>query len=183
MIQGLDLVEVSPPYDPAGVTTTLAARLVLDAMGFAMKSKSPKPSVELWEVESLERQRKNEATKGVEGKIVWPFYLLQLVAVWKKTAAHFDSMRCSIGTLLCSFVIENRWFFLLLGTCSETWAFWSGVFVRPFQLPNDLNIRLNYICWFTQICYNLGVTMSAIGDFSILYEFTMSREYHFGTCH
>ena len=33
---GLDLVEVSPPYDPAGVTTTLAARLVLDAMGFAM---------------------------------------------------------------------------------------------------------------------------------------------------
>ena len=45
-IQGLDLVEVSPPYDPAGVTTTLAARLVLDAMGFAMKSK-PQPSVEL----------------------------------------------------------------------------------------------------------------------------------------
>ena len=44
---GLDLVEVSPPYDPAGVTTTLAARLVLDAMGFAMRSKSPKPSVEL----------------------------------------------------------------------------------------------------------------------------------------
>eukprot|EP00438_Fugacium_kawagutii_P013215 Skav203344 [mRNA] locus=scaffold464:139232:140871:- [translate_table: standard] len=33
---GLDLVEVAPPYDPAGVTTTLAARLVLDAMGFAM---------------------------------------------------------------------------------------------------------------------------------------------------
>jgi agmatinase len=33
---GLDLVEVSPPYDVAGVTTTLAARLVLDAMGFAM---------------------------------------------------------------------------------------------------------------------------------------------------
>jgi len=44
---GLDLVEVSPPYDPAGVTTTLAARLVLDAMGFAMKSKSPEGSVEL----------------------------------------------------------------------------------------------------------------------------------------
>jgi agmatinase len=32
---GLDIVEVSPPYDPAEVTATLAARLVLDAMGFA----------------------------------------------------------------------------------------------------------------------------------------------------
>ena len=32
---GLDLVEVSPPYDPAQVTSTLAARLLLDAMGFA----------------------------------------------------------------------------------------------------------------------------------------------------
>mmetsp|Transcript_35953 Transcript_35953/g.66029 ORF Transcript_35953/g.66029 Transcript_35953/m.66029 type:complete len:357 (-) Transcript_35953:54-1124(-) len=31
---GLDLVEVSPPYDPAQVTATLAARLVLDSMGF-----------------------------------------------------------------------------------------------------------------------------------------------------
>jgi len=37
---GMDLVEVSPPYDPAGVTATLAARLLLDTMGFAnMKSK------------------------------------------------------------------------------------------------------------------------------------------------
>lgn len=32
---GMDLVEVSPPYDPAGVTATLAARLLLDAIGFA----------------------------------------------------------------------------------------------------------------------------------------------------
>merc|ERR1719189_2149862 len=32
---GLDLVEVSPPYDPNQVTATLAARLLLDAMGFA----------------------------------------------------------------------------------------------------------------------------------------------------
>jgi len=32
---GLDLVEVSPPYDPAQVTSTLAARVVLDAIGFA----------------------------------------------------------------------------------------------------------------------------------------------------
>mmetsp|Transcript_5231 Transcript_5231/g.12603 ORF Transcript_5231/g.12603 Transcript_5231/m.12603 type:complete len:358 (+) Transcript_5231:88-1161(+) len=33
-IVGLDLVEVSPPYDPAQVTATLAARLLLDSMGF-----------------------------------------------------------------------------------------------------------------------------------------------------
>jgi agmatinase len=32
---GLDLVEVSPPYDNGQVTATLAARLLLDAMGFA----------------------------------------------------------------------------------------------------------------------------------------------------
>jgi len=32
---GLDLVEVSPPYDNNQVTATLAARLMLDAMGFA----------------------------------------------------------------------------------------------------------------------------------------------------
>jgi len=31
---GLDLVEVSPPYDPGQVTATLAARIILDAMGF-----------------------------------------------------------------------------------------------------------------------------------------------------
>lgn len=37
---GLDIVEVSPPYDPAGVTATLAARLVLDAMGFTQMRRS-----------------------------------------------------------------------------------------------------------------------------------------------
>ncbi|CAJ1353717.1 unnamed protein product [Effrenium voratum] len=36
-IVGLDLVEVSPPYDPAQVTAMLAARLVLDTMGFIRK--------------------------------------------------------------------------------------------------------------------------------------------------
>lgn len=42
VLVGLDLVEVSPSYDPAGVTTTLAARLVLDAMGFAMAKRKEK---------------------------------------------------------------------------------------------------------------------------------------------
>lgn len=38
---GLDLVEVAPPYDTPGSTTaTLAARLLLDAMGFAMMPKA-----------------------------------------------------------------------------------------------------------------------------------------------
>ncbi|CAE7658208.1 AGMAT [Symbiodinium sp. CCMP2592] len=33
-VAGLDLVEVAPPYDPAQVTSLLAARVVFDAMGF-----------------------------------------------------------------------------------------------------------------------------------------------------
>lgn len=47
---GLDLVEVSPPYDPTAVTSTLAARIVLDAMGFtdlSSKLKKGKQSDEL----------------------------------------------------------------------------------------------------------------------------------------
>ncbi|NDE74426.1 MAG: arginase, partial [Betaproteobacteria bacterium] len=31
---GMDLVEVSPPYDPAGVTSILAAQLILNTLGF-----------------------------------------------------------------------------------------------------------------------------------------------------
>lgn len=33
-IVGMDLVEVSPPYDPAGVTATLAAQLLMNVVGF-----------------------------------------------------------------------------------------------------------------------------------------------------
>lgn len=33
-IIGMDLVEVSPPYDPAGVTSILAAQLILNTLGF-----------------------------------------------------------------------------------------------------------------------------------------------------
>ena len=33
-IVGMDLVEVSPPYDPAGVTSILAAQLILNTLGF-----------------------------------------------------------------------------------------------------------------------------------------------------
>jgi len=41
---GMDLVEVAPPYDPAGVTATLAARLLLDTIGFAnMKKMKEEP--------------------------------------------------------------------------------------------------------------------------------------------
>eukprot|EP00928_Gymnodinium_smaydae_P076348 TRINITY_DN5935_c0_g1_i1.p1 TRINITY_DN5935_c0_g1~~TRINITY_DN5935_c0_g1_i1.p1 ORF type:complete len:354 (+),score=35.26 TRINITY_DN5935_c0_g1_i1:15-1076(+) len=36
---GMDLVEVAPPYDPAQVTSTLAARVVLDVIGFANKKR------------------------------------------------------------------------------------------------------------------------------------------------
>jgi len=37
---GMDLVEVAPPYDPAHVTSTLAARVVFDAIGFANRNAS-----------------------------------------------------------------------------------------------------------------------------------------------
>ena len=33
-VVGLDLVEVAPPYDPAGVTSTLAAQLLMNTIGF-----------------------------------------------------------------------------------------------------------------------------------------------------
>jgi len=39
---GFDLVEVSPPYDPTQVTSTLAARLIFDAMGFEQMRRTSK---------------------------------------------------------------------------------------------------------------------------------------------
>ncbi|GAB1400143.1 hypothetical protein MASR1M66_15970 [Aminivibrio sp.] len=36
---GFDLVEVSPSYDSNGTTSMLAARLILDFMGFILKEK------------------------------------------------------------------------------------------------------------------------------------------------
>ena len=33
-VVGMDLVEVAPPYDPAGVTSILAAQLLMNAIGF-----------------------------------------------------------------------------------------------------------------------------------------------------
>eukprot|EP00931_Biecheleriopsis_adriatica_P081501 TRINITY_DN54827_c0_g1_i1.p2 TRINITY_DN54827_c0_g1~~TRINITY_DN54827_c0_g1_i1.p2 ORF type:complete len:358 (+),score=64.67 TRINITY_DN54827_c0_g1_i1:15-1088(+) len=44
---GVDLVEVSPPYDPNQVTATLAARLLLDAMGFEQKRREMAQKQEL----------------------------------------------------------------------------------------------------------------------------------------
>jgi agmatinase len=41
-VVGLDLVEVSPPYDPAGVTSTLAAQLLMNAIGFIFHERSKK---------------------------------------------------------------------------------------------------------------------------------------------
>ncbi|MFD1037280.1 agmatinase [Virgibacillus byunsanensis] len=38
-VVGFDLVEVSPPYDPTGVTSLTAARLILDFMGYILKKK------------------------------------------------------------------------------------------------------------------------------------------------
>jgi len=38
-IVGFDLVEVSPPYDPSGITSQVAARLILDFAGFILKQR------------------------------------------------------------------------------------------------------------------------------------------------
>lgn len=39
---GFDLVEVSPPYDPTGVTSLTAARLIMDFIGYILKEKEKK---------------------------------------------------------------------------------------------------------------------------------------------
>ena len=38
-IVGFDLVEVSPPYDLSGITSQVAARLILDFAGFILKQR------------------------------------------------------------------------------------------------------------------------------------------------
>ena len=150
MFQGLDLVEVSPPYDPAGVTTTLAARLVLDAMGFAMGSKSPKPSVELWWEKAIDVNEKMKQPR--EWRVIFLhifatfFFCCSWLRLWKNTTAHFDSMRCSIGTCSCRFVFLKIVGPFLLGTFSQTWVFWNLVSVHPFQLPNDPQYHIIKLC-------------------------------------
>ena len=39
-IAGIDLVEVAPAYDPAGVTAILAAQLLLNTLGFIFHARS-----------------------------------------------------------------------------------------------------------------------------------------------
>lgn len=41
-VVGFDLVEVSPPYDPTGMTSQTAARIILDFAGFILKEKELK---------------------------------------------------------------------------------------------------------------------------------------------
>lgn len=38
-IIGMDIVEVAPDYDPTSITTQLAARLIIDLLGFALKAR------------------------------------------------------------------------------------------------------------------------------------------------
>ena len=46
-VAGLDVVEVAPPYDPAQVTSLLAARVVFDAMGFIQQRRKQATKNEL----------------------------------------------------------------------------------------------------------------------------------------
>lgn len=43
-IVAFDFVEVSPPYDPTGITGQTAARLILDLMGFVLKEREKRAS-------------------------------------------------------------------------------------------------------------------------------------------
>ncbi|WP_047154004.1 agmatinase [Aneurinibacillus tyrosinisolvens] len=43
-VVAFDFVEVSPPYDPTGMTSQTAARLILDFMGFILKERERKTS-------------------------------------------------------------------------------------------------------------------------------------------
>jgi agmatinase len=42
-VVGIDLVEVAPAYDPAGITAILAAQLLLNTLGRVMHAKGPQP--------------------------------------------------------------------------------------------------------------------------------------------
>ena len=42
---GFDLVEVSPPYDPTGITSQVGARLILDFISFILKEKESSPQL------------------------------------------------------------------------------------------------------------------------------------------
>ena len=43
-VVGMDLVEVAPPYDPAGVTSILAAQLLMNAIGFIFHERAVRAS-------------------------------------------------------------------------------------------------------------------------------------------
>ena len=38
-VVGIDLVEVAPPYDPSGVTSILAAQLLMNMLGFVFHAR------------------------------------------------------------------------------------------------------------------------------------------------
>ena len=38
-VVGMDLVEVAPPYDPTGITSILAAQLLMNAIGFVFHAR------------------------------------------------------------------------------------------------------------------------------------------------
>lgn len=44
-VVGMDLVEVAPPYDPTGVTSILAAQLLMNAIGFIFHERAVRASV------------------------------------------------------------------------------------------------------------------------------------------
>ena len=44
-VVGIDLVEVSPPYDPSGVTAILAAQVLLNFLGYIFHERSRKAAV------------------------------------------------------------------------------------------------------------------------------------------
>ena len=44
-VVGIDLVEVSPPYDPAGITSILAAQVLLNFLGYIFHERERRSSL------------------------------------------------------------------------------------------------------------------------------------------
>ncbi|CAL1170993.1 unnamed protein product [Cladocopium goreaui] len=154
---GLDLVEVSPPYDVAGVTTTLAARLVLDrfepSAALIIQNKDdlvipllletvPTPKEFIDSIQSLspEQQRFAQAFRKMQlSSSLFAVAVVQikpLLATWRKGAALW------LGAAFPDVGAESAGVLVDQGNTRENWEIQLTqdlieLFVR-YQVPPDL---------------------------------------------
>ncbi|CAE7217966.1 AGMAT [Symbiodinium sp. KB8] len=114
-VAGLDLVEVAPPYDPAQVTSLLAARVVFDAMGFIKLIQSLSP----------EQQRFAKAFRKTQlSSSLFAVAIVQIKPALEKVM----SLVLGSQTLKFAAVIKRQW--LLVRVASPS--------VQEIQLTQDL---------------------------------------------